>query len=96
MGITFTDVDERMQFYGVPKGASVSAVDKGSPAEKGGLKAYDVITAFNGVTVENKEDLVAAVDACAPNQKVTVSVYRSGQMLNLEITLGEKILASEY
>lgn len=96
LGITFTDVDERMQFYGVPKGASISSVDKTSPAEKGGLRAYDVITAFNGEKVENKEDLVAAVDACTPNQKVTVSIYRSGEILEIEITLGEKILASEY
>ena len=96
LGITFTDVDERMLFYGVPKGASISSVDKDSPAEKGGLKAYDVIMAFNGEKVENKEDLVAAVDACAPDQKVTVSIYRSGQTMDLEITLGEKILASEY
>ena len=96
LGITFTDVDERMQLYGVPKGASISSVDKDSPAEKGGLKAYDVITAFNGEKVENKEDLVAAVDACAPNQEVTVSIYRSGETLELKITLGEKILASEY
>ncbi len=96
LGITFTDVDERTQFYGVPKGASISSVDKDSPAQKGGLKAYDVITAFNGEKVENKEDLVAAVDACAPNQKVMVSIYRSGEKLELEITLGEKVLASEY
>ena len=96
LGITFTDVDERMLFYGVPKGASVSSVDKASPAEQGGLKAYDVITAFNGEKVENKEDLVSAVDACSPNQKVIVTIYRSGETLELEITLGEKILASEY
>ncbi len=96
LGITFTDVDERMQLYGVPKGASISSVDKGSPAQMGGLKAYDVITAFNGEKVENKEDLVAAVDACTPEQKVMVSIYRSGEIMELEITLGEKILASEY
>lgn len=96
LGITFTDVDERMLFYGVPKGASISSVDKASPAEQGGLKAYDVITAFNGEKVENKEDLVSAVDACSPNQKVIVTIYRSGETLELEITLGEKILASEY
>ena len=96
LGITFIDVDERMQFYGVPKGASISSVEQASPADKGGLKAYDVITVFNGQKIENKEDLVTAVDACTPNQKVIVSVYRSGEILDLEITLGEKIIASEY
>ena len=96
LGITFINVDERMQLYGVPKGASVSSVDEKSPAKQGGLRTYDVITAFNGQKVENKEDLVAAVDACTPNQKVIVSIYRSGEILELEITLGEKILATEY
>lgn len=96
LGITFIDVDERMQFYGVPKGASISSVEQASPADKGGLKAYDVITVFNGQKIENKEDLVTAVDTCTPNQKVIVSIYRSGEILDLEITLGEKILASEY
>ena len=85
-----------MQLYGVPKGASISSVDQNSPAAKGGLKAYDVVTAFNGEKVENKEDLVAAVDACSPDQKVLITIYRSGETLELEITLGEKILASEY
>lgn len=96
LGVSFTDVDERMQFYGVPKGASISSVEQASPAAKGGLKAYDVVTAFNGQKIENKEDLVTAVDSCTPDQKVVVSIYRSGETLDLEITLGEKIVASEY
>ena len=96
LGIVFTSVDERMQYYGIPKGASVNSVDAGSPAEKGGLKPYDVITVFNGKNVENKEDLLEAIDACAPNQKVRITISRSGEKLELEITLGEKVIASEY
>ena len=96
VGITFMDVDERSQFYGIPKGASIGLVDKNSPAEKYGLKVYDVITEFNGQKVEGRDDLAEAVDGCEPNQTVQVVVYRSGETVELEITLGEKIVATEY
>ena len=55
-----------------------------------------MITVFNGKNVENKEDLLEAIDACAPNQKVRITISRSGEKLELEITLGEKVIASEY
>ncbi len=96
LGIIFTDVDGRTQVYGVSEGAAISSVDEDSPAAKGGLKANDVIVSFNGQKVKNKEDLMEAVDACKPNQKVKVSIYRSGEKLELEITLGEKVVASEF
>ncbi len=96
LGITFTNVDEKLLHYGVPNGASISMVDAGSPAEAGGLEPYDVITVFNGESIGVMDDLMAAVDRCAPNQKVEVEIYRSGRTMTLQITLGEKILATEF
>src|SRR3954468_7712019 len=69
-------------------GAEVSTVKADTPASKAGLKAGDVITAINGAAVANADDLTAKVNAHKPNQKVTLTVTRSGKSLRIDVTLG--------
>jgi putative serine protease PepD len=69
-------------------GALVSTVKADTPASKAGLKAGDVITAINGAAVANADDLTAKVNAHKPNQKVTLTVTRSGKSLSIDVTLG--------
>jgi putative serine protease PepD len=72
----------------VPGGAKVSKVVAGSPAAKSGLKAGDVITAFDGQTIRSANDLTAAVSAAKVGEKVTLTVHRGGSTQQLSITLG--------
>ncbi len=60
----------------------------GSPADKAGLKAGDVITAIDSKTISNADDLTAEVAAHKPADKVTVTVNRNGGSKSLKITLG--------
>jgi putative serine protease PepD len=69
-------------------GAQVSSVTSGSPAEKAGLKAGDVITALDGKPITKADDLTAAVSAHAPNDKVTLTITRDGKSQSIDVTLG--------
>jgi putative serine protease PepD len=69
-------------------GAQVGSVTSGSPAEKAGLKAGDVITTFDGKAIAGADDLTAAVSAHQPNDKVTLKVDRNGTSKSFDITLG--------
>jgi serine protease Do len=70
-------------------GALVAGVEKGSPAEKGGLEAGDVITKFDGKAIVASSDLPRAVGATKPNKQVPVEVLRKGATKTLNVTLGE-------
>jgi putative serine protease PepD len=69
-------------------GATIGSVQAGSPAAGAGLKAGDVITAFDGKPITSADDLTAAVAAHAPKDKVTVTVTRDGKSMDVDVTLG--------
>ena len=69
-------------------GAVVNSVVSGSPADKGGLVAGDVITAIDGHAVRNADDLTAQVAAHRPGEKVTLSVTHGGGTKTVDVTLG--------
>ncbi|HEY8369522.1 MAG TPA: DegQ family serine endoprotease [Thermodesulfobacteriota bacterium] len=77
--------------FNVPedRGALVSDVMKGSPAEKGGLKRGDVVVAFNGEPIKEVTDLTRRVAAAPIGSEAKVTVIRDGQRIELPITLGE-------
>jgi serine protease Do len=72
-----------------PRGALISQVQAGGPADKSGLKASDVILKFDGHAVENSSDLPRMVGMDKPGAKVPVEVWRKGEGKQLVITLGE-------
>ncbi|QIL78689.1 DegQ family serine endoprotease [Diaphorobacter sp. HDW4A] len=76
---------------GLPKaqGALVRGVEVGSPAEKAGVEAGDVITKFDGKTVEKTVDLPRLVGNTKPGTKSSVTVFRRGQARDLAITIAE-------
>ncbi|HEX2565576.1 MAG TPA: DegQ family serine endoprotease [Burkholderiales bacterium] len=72
-----------------PRGALVVTVEKGSPAEKAGVEASDIITKFNGKPVESQSDLPRFVGATRPGSKSELEVWRKGSTKQLAITVGE-------
>jgi Do/DeqQ family serine protease len=71
------------------RGVIVSGVQKGSAAEKAGLKQGDVITAFNGNAVNDSNELRNMVAAAQPGTDVTLTIVRDGREQQLKVTLGE-------
>jgi putative serine protease PepD len=69
-------------------GAQISSVSSGTPGEKAGLKAGDVITAIDSTPVTKADDLTAGITAHAPNDQVTLTVIRNGKTMKIDVTLG--------
>jgi S1-C subfamily serine protease len=69
-------------------GALVQEVASGSPADDGGLRPGDVVTAIDGDAVSSADDLVAAVRGHEPGDKVTVTFERDGAERTATVTLG--------
>lgn len=70
-------------------GALVAGVEKGSPAEKGGLEPGDIILKFNGKQIITSSDLPRAVAATKPGQMSAVEILRKGAPRTLNIPVGE-------
>jgi serine protease Do len=70
------------------KGALVADVTAGSPAEKAGLKAGDVVVALDGKPIQNGSELSRHVAAKAPGAKMDVEVVRDGARKSMAVTLG--------
>lgn len=79
----------------VTRGAIVQQVEPGSAAEQGGIQVDDVITKFAGRDVTSAGDLVAAVRAVKPGDRVTIEWNRQGKTGSATITLGSKSLTSQ-
>ncbi|MDH4093946.1 MAG: DegQ family serine endoprotease [Betaproteobacteria bacterium] len=71
------------------RGALVNSVEKGSPADKAGVEATDIILRFDGKEVESSSDLPRIVGATRPGTRVTMDVWRKGAARALNITVGE-------
>jgi len=69
-------------------GAAIVDVTGGGGAEKAGLRAGDIVTAFNGVPVGSAVDLTAQVRALAAGSKATVTYVRDGSSHTADVTLG--------
>ena len=72
-----------------PEGALVASVSKGSPADKAGLQAGDVIRQVDGQPIVASGDLPAWVGQAQPGQQARLSVWRQGKPLELTATLGD-------
>jgi serine protease Do len=72
-----------------PQGALVRGVEVGSPAQKAGIEAGDVITQYDGKAVEKFSDLPRMVGNTKPGTKTTVTVLHRGSSRELSITIAE-------
>lgn len=71
-------------------GVRLSGVRPGSPAEKVGLEAGDVIVGIGGMTVRSLHDLLYALRTKRPGDQVEVIYLRGGKELKARATLGER------
>jgi serine protease Do len=74
---------------GKPVGALVRSVEAGGPAEKAGVEPGDIITRFDGKTIEKSSDLPRTVTQLRPGTKATMQVFRRGAYRDLPVTVVE-------
>jgi len=89
IGVSVETVSSDMTGYGIPEGAVVRAVNEDSPAEKAGLKENDIITKVDDDTITSSNDLVSKIRKTAKGDKLTLTVYRKGEELTIDLTVDE-------
>jgi Do/DeqQ family serine protease len=72
------------------RGAVVSDVSPGSPAEKAGLERQDVILRVDGVDISDSNDLRNRISNVVPGQTVTVDYMRDGKPRSVRVALAER------
>jgi len=93
LGITYDEIGDQLVRYFKGTGDSavlVESVVEGSPAEKAGLKAGDLVTKVGGTTIRNGADLMKAVRGLEGGKPAPVSVWRDGRNVDLTVTLADE------
>ncbi len=78
---------------GVPKDTRapfVTQAYKGEPADRAGIKNYDVILEFNGKPVHSFAEMIGAVTALNAGETVPVKVQRGSKTLELKVQVGQR------
>ena len=71
------------------RGALVSDVTSGGPAEKAGIRSGDVIVGFNGKEIRDEHDLPQVVAAVTPGKAVDVRLLRDAKEVTVTVTIAE-------
>ena len=91
LGVRLLELDEyTANVYGLPVGPYVQVVDEGSCVEKAGMQQGDIIIKFDGTEVTTYNQLVAALNKYKAGDTVTITVFRAGAEVDLQVTLDER------
>ena len=93
MGVLLTDVTPSLQRalgLDVTRGAMVQDINPDSPAERSGLRVYDIIVEVEGRDISANDDLIRDISARTPGSIARVEVVRDGRRLTLPIRLTER------
>jgi serine protease Do len=92
MGISYQAISPDIAAsYSLPVkwGVYVTKVAAGSPADKAGLKADDIITSIDSVKMDETHNYLNVLYTYKPGDQVTLGVTRAGKEITIQITLGE-------
>jgi serine protease Do len=93
IGVTIQSVDENQaKALGLPeaKGALISSVGKGHPADKAGVRQGDVVLEVNGEPVNDSKELLARIAGLKPGDKARLTLWRGNKRITKTVTLGER------
>jgi serine protease Do len=68
-----------------PQGALINAVERGTPADRGGLRIGDVVTLVDNQPVRDADALTRVITCKSPGDRLAISVVRAGQPLTLMV-----------
>jgi serine protease Do len=93
MGVFLTDVTPALQrslSLGTSRGALVQDVTAGSPAERAGVRAYDVVVDVEGRDIGSNEELIRDISGRQPGSVARLGVLRDIRRLTLPVKLAER------
>ncbi|HKZ07284.1 MAG TPA: trypsin-like peptidase domain-containing protein [Methylomirabilota bacterium] len=91
LGVTIAEIGEdEAPKYGLsePRGVLIRNVVVGQPADKGGVKANDVIVGVDGASLEGPRDLQRIISATPVGRTVKLKVWREGKPTELDVVIG--------
>ena len=91
IGVSVISVSDETQKYGLPQGAAVQSLTDDGPAKAAGLQVNDIITKVNDTEITSSNDLVKTISACKPGDRITLTVYRQGQTMEISLEVAQKI-----
>lgn len=90
LGVSMSGQDATVTVDDVTRsGAQIVKITPGSPAEKAGMQAGDVIIGWNGEPVENSSSLMSRVRSVALGEDVDLTVVRNGKPMDLKVTFDQ-------
>ncbi|HAD10452.1 MAG TPA: serine peptidase, partial [Porticoccaceae bacterium] len=93
LGVYIQDVDKNLAEsldLEKPSGALIAQVEPGSPADKAGIEAGDVVIEFDGKEIIEASDLPHTVGLIAPGKKASVLVIRKSKEKRMQVTVGAR------
>ncbi|HTM17080.1 MAG TPA: trypsin-like peptidase domain-containing protein [Terracidiphilus sp.] len=76
--------------YGFKNGVLVQQVQPGGPADKGGIKAGDIITTIDGRSIKDGDDLVNDIASRRPGSSIRLGFMRDGKPQDATVTVGDR------
>ena len=95
IGVTLKSVDADLQKslkLAEPRGALVQDVAPDSPADRVGIRIYDIIVGIDDTTVQTTDELIRLIAARQPGGQAKVRVVRDGRPMQMTVKLAERPL----
>ena len=99
LGVRIQDVTKEIaeaEKLDKPRGALVSSVSEGSPSDKGGIKAGDIILEFDGTEINEMRELPIIVARTEVGKTVKVKIWRNKKEIYKKITLGRLETSEDF
>jgi len=68
----------------------VAGVQRGSPADRAGIKPGDIVVAVDGKQVRDPDSMRGLIVALAPGKQITLKLKRSGGEIELAVQVGKR------
>jgi serine protease Do len=92
IGVTIQEVSAATaENFGLdrPRGAAVSSVESGGPADKAGIEPLDIILSVNGKPVDVSDQLPPLIAEIKPGQSAQLEVWRDKSIKRISVTVEE-------
>lgn len=94
IGVRLGDIDPNVDpsYLGLeePEGAVITGIEKNGPANKAGLRPYDIVVEFNGKKIKSSTELMDNVGDAKIGSTATVKVIRDRKNVSTKITIAQR------
>ena len=84
------EIAESFKMPGTTRGALITEVFRGTPADRGGMKVGDVLIAVDGKSVTDSAAMLNLIAALTPGSQATLRVMRETKEIELKVTVGKR------